>query len=67
MDSPFMKIPGLITIERSDVHAQGQGQRPKVKVIEIKTNFAQILAFPDRNSNLNSQMATECSTKLELA
>ena len=32
-----MKFSGVITIDRSDVHATGPGQRLKVKVTEIKT------------------------------
>ena len=34
----IMKFSGLITIDRSDVHAKGQGQGSKVKVTEVKTN-----------------------------
>ena len=35
-----MKFSGVITIEKSDVHAKGQGQRSKVKVTEVKTQFS---------------------------
>ena len=31
---------GMITINRSDVHAKGQGQRSNVKVTEVKPNYA---------------------------
>ena len=55
-----------ITTDRSDVHAKGQGQRSKVQVTEVYINFAPIRAFPDRNSNLNEQMATKRCTKLEI-
>ena len=41
----IMKFPGVITIDRSDVHAKDQGQMSKVKVTEDKTNFAPIWAF----------------------
>ena len=36
----IMKFSGVNTIERSDVHANGQGQRSKVKVTEVKTQFS---------------------------
>ena len=49
----IIKVSGVITIDRSDVHAKGRGQRSKVKVTEVKTNFAPIWAFPDHNSSLN--------------
>ena len=34
-----MKFSGVITSDKSDVHAQGQGQRLKAKVTEVKTQF----------------------------
>ena len=58
-----MKISGAITIDRSDVHAKGQGQRSKVKVTKVKTNIAPTWVFPDRNSSLNSQVVTKSCTK----
>ena len=36
----IMKFLGVITSERSDVHAKGQGQRSKVKVTEVNTHFS---------------------------
>ena len=33
----IMKLSGVITMVRSDVHAKGQGQRSKVKVTEVNT------------------------------
>ena len=54
-----MNFTGLITTDQSDVHAKGQGQRSKVKVTEVKRNFAPICVFLDRNSSLNSAMATK--------
>ena len=36
----IMKFSGVNTIDRSDVHANGQGQRSKVKVTEVKTQFS---------------------------
>ena len=36
----IMKFSEVITNDRSDVHAKGQGQRSKVKVKEIKPNLA---------------------------
>ena len=36
----IMKFSGIITIERSDVHAKGQCQRSKVNVTEVKTQFS---------------------------
>ena len=35
-----MKFSGVITIDKSDVHANGQGQRLKVKVTDAKTQFS---------------------------
>ena len=35
-----MKLSGVITIDKSDVHAKSQGQRSKVKVTEVKTQFS---------------------------
>ena len=35
----IMKFSGVITNDRSDVHAKGQGQRSKVKVTEVMTPF----------------------------
>ena len=34
-----MKFSGVITIDKSDVDAKGQGQRSKVKVPEVKNQF----------------------------
>ena len=36
----IMKFSGVITIDKSDVHAKGQGQRSKVKVTEVMTPFS---------------------------
>ena len=36
----IMKCSGVITNDRSDVHAKGQGQRSKVKVTEVMTPFS---------------------------
>ena len=35
-----MKFSGVITIDKSDVHAKGQGQKSKVKVAEVKPNLS---------------------------
>ena len=35
-----MKFSGVITNDKSDSHAKGQGQRSKVKVTEVKTPFS---------------------------
>ena len=35
----IMKFLGVITNDKSDVHAKGQGQRSKVKVTEVKTQL----------------------------
>ena len=35
----IMKFSGVITSDRNDVHAKGQGQRSKVKVIEVTTQL----------------------------
>ena len=59
-----MKFSVVITIDKSDVHAKGRGQRSKVKVTEVKTNFVLIRAFPDCNFSLNSHMATKWGKKL---
>ena len=36
----IMTLSGVITNDRSDVHTEGQGQRSKVKVTEVKTPFS---------------------------
>ena len=36
----IMKFSGVITIDKSNVHARGQGQRSKVKVTEVKTQLS---------------------------
>ena len=36
----FIKFSGIITNDRSDVHAKGQGQRSKVKVTEVNTQHS---------------------------
>ena len=41
----ILKFSGAITISRTDIHAKGQSQSSKVKMTEVKTNFAQIWAF----------------------
>ena len=53
----MMKISGVISIVKRDVHAKGQGQKSIVKVTEVKTNFIPIWAFADGNSSLNSPIA----------
>ena len=35
----MMKFSGVISNDKSDVHAKGQGQRSKVKVTEVKTQL----------------------------
>ena len=36
----IMKFSGVITMVKSNVHAKGQGQRSKVKVIEVNTQLS---------------------------
>ena len=36
----IMKFSGIITMVKSDVHANGQGQRSKVKVTEVNTQLS---------------------------
>ena len=36
----IMKFSGVITSDRSDVHAKGHGQRSKVKVTEVNTQLS---------------------------
>ena len=36
----IMKLSGVITVDKSDVHARGQGQRSKVKLTEVKTQLS---------------------------
>ena len=53
------EFSGAITIDKSDVHAKGPGQKSKVNVTEVKTNLAPIAPicmFPDCDSSLNSPM-----------
>ena len=59
--TPFRYVPPVlssiseaITIDRRDVHAKGEGQKSKIDVTEVKTNFTPIWALPDRNSSFNS-------------
>ena len=40
----ILEISGVITIDKSDVHAKDQGQRSKVKVTEVKTQFSRFRA-----------------------
>ena len=61
----IIKFSGVITIDKSGVHAKGM--RSKVKVTEIKANFAPIWMFPDCSSSLNSQMGKKLCTKLPVA
>ena len=35
----IMKFSGVITINKSNVHAKGQGQKSNIKVTEVKTQF----------------------------
>ena len=60
----IMKFSGVITIDKSDVHAKGQVQRSKVKVTEVKT---QLSHFQTVNSSLNSHMVMKWCTKLDVA
>ena len=39
----IMKFSGVITIDKRNVHAKGQGQGSKVKVTEFKTQFSRFL------------------------
>ena len=41
----IMKFSGVITNDRSDVHAKGQGQRSKVKVTGVMTPFSHFREF----------------------
>ena len=61
LSSYHHEISGVITIDKSNDHVNGQ--RSKVKVA---TNFVPIWAFPDCNSSLNSQRTKWCM-KLEVA
>ena len=63
----IMTLSKLITIDRSDVGAKGQGQRSKNKITEGKTNFSPNWTFLDRNTSLNSQLAMKWCTKLRVA
>ena len=54
----IMKFSEVITNDRSDVRANGQGQRSKVNVTEVK--------IQNRNSSLNSHMIMIWCTKLDV-
>ena len=56
----IMELSEVITTDKSDVHAKGEGQRSKVKVTEVKT----IWAVWDCSSSLNSHMSMKWCTKL---
>ena len=58
----IMKFSGVITMDRSDVHAKGQ-DHTALKIVEFDPDWA----FPDCNSSLNSPMATKWCTKVEVA
>ena len=62
-----MKFPGVIAIDKIDVHTKGQAEVSKVKVTEIKTNVAPIHALPDCIPSLTTQMATKWCTNLAVA
>ena len=51
-------------MDRSDVHAKCQGQKLKVKVTQVKTQFS---PFPDRNSILNLHIVMKWYRKLDVA
>ena len=59
----IMKFSGVITNDKSDILAKGQGKR------SIQGHKGQKLTspFPDCNSSLNSRMAMKWCTKLEVA
>ena len=40
VDHIIMKFSGVITMEKMDIHAKGQGQMSKVKVTEVKIQFS---------------------------
>ena len=63
----IIKFSGVITINRSDINANGQDQRSKIKMTTVKTNVPQFYPFPDHpcNSSLNSLMVTKWCTKVE--
>ena len=42
----IMKFSGVITSDRSNVHAKGQGQRSKVKVTEVTTQLYRFRTVP---------------------
>ena len=43
----IMKFSGVVTSDRSDVHAKGQGQRSKVKVTEVTTQLQFEFTYDD--------------------
>ena len=60
----IIKFSGVITNDKSDAHAKGQGQGSKVKVTEV---FTQLSCFWTVNSSLNSHMMMEWCVKLDVA
>ena len=60
----FIRISGIITIDKDDVQAKGWGHRSKVKFTEVKSKLAPMWALPDCNSSLNSHIPTKWYTKL---
>ena len=64
--SVIVSSRNFLTIDRKDVHTKGQDQRSQFKVREVKTKFALIWAFPDRNPSLNLQMAMKWCKTLEV-
>ena len=41
----FGKLSGAITIDKSDAHAKSQGQRSKIKAIDVKQRFLLFKGF----------------------
>ena len=64
---PLIVSSWALTIDISNAHATGIGQRSKAKVTKFKTNCAPNWAFPGHNPSLNFKMVTKWCTKLEMA
>ena len=62
----IMKFTAVITIDRSDVDARGQGHRSKVKVTEVQTILPQFDFFRSVTPVWKSQISMKLCTKFEV-
>ena len=59
----IMKFSGVITNDRSDVHAKGQGRRSKVKVTEVNTQLSRFRSELQFEFTYDDEMMHRCCLK----